>query len=399
MHRLTAFLIAALAMPAAAAEVAQPPQPDEAGQTIVVTGQRIRDFRDRLAQCLARNCPTNEDVDATLALAEALFLNGRYADARTFVRDSIARNRRLAASFPEPVSDLFRANSRLARHIGLDREARTSSFEILNALEAGIPIEDHRHFTARLEIAEMQVMSANLPGARRELARLARNARAVGREDVAIIAELRDRWYELVANPGSDAMSELILWSRRTEPGERMRAIGARIILARIYRNDGQTARADALLAEIGRTYRQSEARRLISAPRYQLLQQDLTPDGDLTLREVIEFGNVRNRTTENYEDKWIDVGFWILPDGRVSGLEMLRNGASSEWAEPLLVSIRGRLYSEGNEPTYRLERYTMTGTFDTTTGSRLRRRAPGARIEFMDLTANAPETPPSASN
>lgn len=373
-------------------------QRDDDQATIIVTGQRIRDFRDALAHCLARHCPTNEDADATLALAEALFLNGAYADAHNTVRASIGRNRRQAGAYPEPVSDLYRANTRLARHIGLDREARTSAFEILNALQAGIPQEDHRHFTARLEIAEIQMMSGNLAGAQRELARLARVARAAGREDVAIIAELRDRWYELVAFPQGNARSELIQWSRRTEPAQRMRAIGARILLARVYRSEGDNARADALLAEIGRQSQAGARRRLLFAPRYQLYQHEVgRTDGDEAVDTAIRAGNVLNRVTENYEDKWIDVGFWILPNGHVSGLELLRNGANPDWAQPLLESIRGRLYSEGTEPTYRLERYTMTAGFEDVTGSHLRRRGPGARVEYLDLTTNAPDTPPPA--
>ncbi|MEA3028958.1 MAG: hypothetical protein QOG13_283 [Sphingomonadales bacterium] len=386
-----AHLFALTLLASAAAPAQQPALADGEPETIVVTGQRLQDFRDALARCLARNCPPNEDADATLALAEALFLNGVYAEAHAAVRASIDRNRGQARNYPEPVSDLYRANTRLSRHIGLDREARTSAFEILNSLQAGIPQEDHRHFTALLEIAEIQMLSGNFAGARRELTRLARAARAVGREDVAIIAELRDRWYELIAAPGStSAMSDLIEWSRRTEPAQRMRATGARLLLARVYRSEGDNARADALLAEIGRTTRMSAARRLLSAPRYQLLQYDVNRfEGEPT------GSNVLNRVTENYEGKWIDVGFWILPNGRVSGLELLRSGANPGWADPLLGSIRGRLYSEGSEATYRMERYTMTAGFDTTTGSRIQRRGPGARVEMLDLTANAPDTPP----
>jgi tetratricopeptide (TPR) repeat protein len=389
-------LFALTLLASAAAPAQQPVESDDSPETIVVTGQRLQDFRDALARCLARHCPPNEDADATLALAEALFLNGVYGEAHAAVRASIGRNRDQARNYPEPVSDLYRANTRLARHIGLDREARTSAFEILNSLQAGIPQEDHRHFTARLEIAEIQMMSGNFPGARRELTRLARAARAAGREDVATIAELRDRWYELVAAPhSSSAMSELIEWSRRTEPAQRMRAIGARLLLARIYRGEGDTARADALLAEIGRSTRAGAARRLLSAPRYQLLQRENRFEGDADMADAVAGGNVINRTTENYEGKWIDVGFWILPNGHVSGLELLRSGANPGWADPLLESVRGRLYSEGTEATYRMERYTMTAGFDTTTGSRIQHRGPGARVEMLDLTANAPDAPP----
>jgi hypothetical protein len=366
--------------------LAQRPAPRE--QNIVVTGVRIQDFRDRLAACLARRCPPNEDADATLALAEALFLNGEYADGLSAVRASLGRNRDQARSYPEPVSDLYRASTRLSRHIGYDREARTSAHGILNALQAGIPREDHRHFTARFEIAEIKMMSGDIAGARRELNRLIRIARAAGREDVALIAELRNLSYELIAYPGSDARSRLIQWTRLTQADQHMRATGARILLSRIYRQEGNSARADALLAEVGAANLTSARRRLLYAPHYQLYQYETT-----------RIGNVLNRLTESYDDKWIDVGFWILPNGRVSGLEIVRQGANSDWAPPLLGSIRDRLYSEGAGPIYRLERYTMTAGFETGSGSRIQRRGPGARAEYLDLTANAPDPPTPTSS
>src|ERR1044072_1211442 len=100
-------------------------------QTIVVTAERLDDFRRALAECLARHCPTNEDVDASLALAEAQFVSGDYEEARRTVRASIHRNRGRAALFPEPVSDLYRADTRVERHLGRDSEATFSVYQIL----------------------------------------------------------------------------------------------------------------------------------------------------------------------------------------------------------------------------------------------------------------------------
>lgn len=388
-------LLLSAAIPAAAQASTAPPEPNDSPE-VVVTAQRIQDFRDRLAQCLARHCPVNEDVDATLALAEAEFLNGDYAGGRSDVRASLARNRDQAHAFPEPVSDLWRASARLDRHIGHDRDAQMETFQILRALQAGIPQEDHRHFTARLEIAENQMASGNLSGARRALAELARTARAAGREDVAQVAELRDASYQLMAFPTSDARARLVQWSRSTEPTGRMRRIGASLILARLYRSEGNVAASDALLAEVSAFSRSGAHRNLIYQPDYQLAQRDPNAgQQEQTLTQAIAFGSTLNRVTENYESKWIDVGFWVLPNGRVSDLQIVRRGASEDWANPLLDSIRGRIYSQSAEPSYRLERYTMTAAFDTTTGSRIQRRGPGARAEYLDLTASGADAPP----
>ena len=394
--RAVALVLAACTFLTAPA-FAQPTEPQ--GQSVTVTGQRLQDYRDRLAACLARRCPVNEDVDATMALAEALFLQGDYREARTAVRGSIRRNRDAAASFPEPVSDLYRVQARLARNIGLDQEARQASFNILNALQAGLPREDHRHFTARFEIAEVQMMSGNFPGARRELQRLIQAARAVGREDVVTFAELRDAQYELVAFPGSDASGRLQQWARLTGPAQRVRSVGARLILATMYRADGDAARADAMLAEIGRDFRGGTRRRLLHSPPYALMHQGIRLPEDSDIADVATYNASRtlNRLPPNVEDAWVDVGFWILPNGRVSGTEILRRGSDPAWARPLLDAIRGRVYAAAAEPTYRLERYVYTAGYERVSGTRMPTRSPYARVEYFDLTdgGERPSPPP----
>lgn len=386
-------LLACLAAPAFARQ--QPPPQ----QQVIVTGVRLQDYRDRLAACLARHCPVNEDADATLALAEALFMTGDYNHAREAVTASLGRNRHQAAAFPEPVADLFRAHSRLSRHMGFDDQAARSTDEILRALQAGIPHEDYRHFTARFEQAELQMTMTHAARARRELATLARIARASGREDVATMAELRSLWYDYIVDQNGSARRQLADMADATDPARRMRATGAKILLARIYREEGNAARSDALLAQIGHGS-SGARRRLIVSPTYELVQQEhWLPDG-ISIDMATIFGNTLNRISENFEGKWIDVGFWILPDGHVSGLETVRRGAPDDWAAPVLEAIRHRVYSTANESSYRLERYTYTAEYSLhETGSRMRTRTPNARIEYLDLTTDeAPAAPPPAA-
>jgi hypothetical protein len=405
-----ALLLAAA--PALAAEGSQPPPqaaaagaPRDTAPPIVVTGIRIQSYRDRLAACLARNCPPNEDADATLALAEALFLNGAYGEGRQAVRTSIGRNRRHVAHYPEPVSDLYRAHSRLSRHLGYDHQAARSTDEILRALQAGIPQEDYRHFTARLEIADLQMIMGNATRARRELAQLIRLARSAGREDVAIMAELRTIWFDYIVDSNGNAKSRLAEMARSTDTGQRLRTTSAKVLLARIHRAEGDTARADALLAEIG--HGTSLQRRLISSPPYQLLAHEVTGGADVVASSggrmgqmnVFGLGSTIHRTPDNFRDKWIDVGFWVTPDGRVSGLEIVRRSSEDNWSDPLVESIQNRLYSTAPEATYRLERYTYTSAYETATGSRMQQHSPRARVEYMDLTANAPPTDRTGSN
>jgi tetratricopeptide (TPR) repeat protein len=379
MRATLAVLLCLTAAPAFAQGTERYTEPTEA---IVVTGVRIQDYRDRLAACLARNCPPNEDADATLALAEALMLDGDYGEARRAVNASLGRNRNEARDYPEPVSDLYRAHSRLSRHTGFDRVALRSANGILDALQEGIPQEDHRHFTARFELAEIQMATGEYQAAQRELSELVRVARRNGRGDVAIMAQLRKLLYEDIAAPDASARARLTEMASWTEPARRMEALGARALLARIYRSEGDHDRANALLAEIGRGT--SARRRLIHSPRYQVLGRN--PDSDAA-----------TRWTENLQGKWIDVGFWVLPNGHVAELEVLRSGGDTVWARPLLASIRGRLYSTGQEATYRLERYTLTARREQPTGTRLQQQmSDQARVEYLDLTVSNP--PPAAA-
>jgi hypothetical protein len=399
MHRLAIPALSALALLATPA-FAQRSGPT--GQSVTVTGQRTQAYRDRLAACLARRCPVNEDVDATMALAEVLFIDGHYEEARSYVLQSLRRNHRQAAHYPEPVSDLYRVNGRIARHIGHDGQAARSTDNILRALQAGLPVEDYRHFTARFEIADMQMMMGNANRARRELDDLARIARANGREDVAVMAELRTVWYDYLVNQEGDARQRLEAMAAISDPAQRLRQVGATVLLARLYRAQNDARRADALLA--GLAQRPSPHRRLLSSPSYTLLMQQVPDPAEVDatsgfgMTSSIYLNDTIHRLPQNVRDKWIDVGFWVMPDGHVQGLEVVRQGSGgTAWFDPLFESIRGRVYSRGPEPTYRLERYTFTSGYAALSGTRLQEHSPRGRLEYLDLTGGdeLPGPPP----
>src|SRR5207237_3043814 len=112
--------------------------------------------------------------------------------------------------------------------------------------------------------------------------------------------------------------------------------------------------------------------------------------------RETIEEGgtvNVNTRIADTFDRTWIDVGFWVMPDGRVDGLEIIRQRGTTDWAEPLLRSIRGRRYtvSSGDTPTFRLERYTYTADLERVSGTRIMQRGQRARVEYYDLSTGEP--------
>lgn len=392
---ISSILLIATATGASAGQT----QPDTGpGQTIVVVGNRDA-YRRRLAECLERRCPPNEDIDATLALAEALFVEGDYAGARRAIRSSLSRNRDEARNYPEPVSDLYRAGTRVAEHLGRDREVEIYVYEILGSLRAGLPVEDHRHFTARLEIARSLAALGRPEIARRELRRLVEVARAGGREDVANLAELRALWLDYLETPHGPARRRLLEMSRWTDPGRALLSYGAKVILIRIDSHEGDDKRADAIIAQMGRG---AATRQLLYSPPYQLVQQGNVEANrqreDAVYNRGLMTANLAERLTDTYDDKWIDVGFWVQPDGQVDDLQLLRRGrGGGGWEGPLLASIRGRRYSPGDQPVYRLERYTYTATLhNTATGSHIPDRSPRARIEYLDLTESAGSRAPA---
>ncbi|HYI49742.1 MAG TPA: hypothetical protein VEX35_14890 [Allosphingosinicella sp.] len=383
---------------AAALAQSPAPRPPEPG-TIVVTGRRIPDYRAALEACLARSCPTDEDATATLALAEALFVAGEYRDARTALRGSLGRNRDQAARYPEPVSDLYRANARVARHLGMDNDAHHSTRQILRALQAGLAVEDHRHFTARLEIAQSMFAFGQYEQAIRSLRDLVERARAAGRDDVVAMAELRLLWVSYVQTPHGGARDRLVEMSQSPDP---YRSHGAKRLLIRIYSEYGDIQRADALIAELGRN---SPRRQLLYSPPYELAERDNVGRSTDRQEQVIEASiggrsslltsNHADRMVGNFEDKRIDVGFWVRPDGRVEDVEIVRQSSEASWAPPLLQSIRGRRYAPAAAATYRLERYTLTsGIEHRVTGTHIPYRTARARVEYYDLGETVPPSP-----
>jgi len=412
LKAISSILLAAIGTAGSAQPQSQPQSPPTAGpeQHVVVVGDRDA-YRRRLAECLARRCPPNEDIDATTALAEVLFDEGEYREARTVLRASIGRNRDEAARYPEPVSDLYRANARVTRQLGFDQEALRSTWQILSALRAGLPVEDHRHFTARLEIIESLTAFGEYQQAQRELRELRERASAAGRDEIVATAELRSLWISFIQGPTDNStVRRLIELSASPDP---RRSVGAKMLLVRIYNERGDRRRADEMIAQLGTG---GAHRTLLFAPSYQVSQQDnpgasrargssidsslsrpAPPPGGESHSSLV-VGNLANRMTEQMEDQWIDVAFRIRADGTVEDVQVAGRRGSAGWERPLLESIASRRYSttaDGSK-TQRLERYTYTSRLThQVTGTHIPDRTPSARVEYTLLSeTNLPPSP-----
>ena len=373
---------AASAPPAAALPAGEAPP-------IVVTGKRLPDTEAALRACLVRHCPPNEDIDATLAHAENQFVAGDYREARTTLRASLRRNRKQAGAYPEPVSDLYRANALVANHLGFEEDYVRSTWGILEALEEGVEAPDARHYGARMEIAAMTARVRGPAAAEEVYASLARDSEKGGRPDIAAIARLRGAALAYRRMRTGENRQRLLDIARLTAPETRVASTMAKLFLARIAREEGRTAEAETLIGEV--TAIGFRAPVLVHSPAYELNVQEMAGASDRDVSgqgaDLAALGNPARRFGGNFDRMWIDVGFWVQPNGRVADLEVLRKDGMTAWAEPLLKSIGGRLYAPAPEASYRVERYSYTASYETQAGSHLRRRSPRARVEYLDLT------------
>jgi hypothetical protein len=383
------------------------------GQPIVITAQAINQSQARLRDCIARSCPPNEEIDASLALAELQLLDGKYHQARTTLLKALGRNKREAAAYPVPVSDLYRANGRVAAHLGLDADYYRSTWGIYRTLKYGLPPDDVRQYSALMEVAEMMYRTYGHERARLYYEAVARRARKAGRPDIAAIAELRSAIRHLPPD-SSWQVNAIKKIASFTEPNMRAPALEAKLALARMAYAKGDERGAQAVEQELASMKLKIPV--LIYSPPYETAARDATSVGDLfgqrrdpvtTITITPEEGRgtimragtalaqgpqtfATTRAAPVVDDMWLDVAFRITPDGRVADLEVTRSHGDVSWAGPLLGSIRGRRYTPAvlNSPgSHRLERYTYTSGFETKTQTRVAGRSPETRIEYLDLS------------
>ena len=376
----------------AAALQAGTPTPDPQ-RDVVVTAKRLDDTARTLAACLARQCPPDEDIAATLAHAENQFVDGGYAKARLTLNASIARNKRHAKAHPVPVSDLLRAGARTNVHLGEADLYKSGMIDSLTALKAGLPATDGRVLAQRIEVADADARLRREDSALDQYLAIAADAKTAGLPVVEGYARLR-RVVLLSAMSQYDGgylrdVKKAVSWFDDRPDLAAFRA-AAELMSARAAVKKGDASQVEALIARYGRT---SKTPQLLYAPVD--VQQD-------SLRSQNASTQLGKLAMDNFDDQWIDISFWVTPEGKVSDVEMLRQSPklAGDWAKPIAARIAQRRYAplamDKSEPgVLRVERYTLTAHWLTdVTGTRLRTREAAPRIEMVDLTAEAAGTP-----
>ncbi len=359
MSGLALLLLAQIAPPPAAA-------PDE----IVVVGHRAE---DALAACLARGCPPAEEVEASLQASVEQFAGGRYGVARKTLRAAIRRNRDHAAELPGPVSSLYATLATVAEHEG-DRELWTASARNnLLILRRHLGNANLATMTEQLTFGDTMLGIGQSHAADDTYHTVQRLALAANQPAMAAGAALRRA---VVASTRGDYRTARRLADEAVAlagPSDRRMADLRAMLDARIAVAKGDDGAIDALAARL-RQSADEQPRLLFSKPVFD-----------------INFVASANPWHDS-EIRFADVGYWIRPDGRTAGVEVLRDAGLGQWRSGIVKQVAERRYvplsvAPGHPGLYRIDRFTVRATIGTPTGSRVRRRTGTLTTHIVDLT------------
>lgn len=363
---------------------------DSVDQTIVVTGTPLTKTEADLKNCLARKCPPKEDIDASLAHAENLFVAGDYGRSRETLAAARGRNARYAKQFPVEVADLTRAYSRVSEHDGYPDLARVLQFDTLDALKAGLEQGDSRVLMQRLMVGDQFGKQGRFRAAADVYRKVARQGREAGKPMVTGFAMLREAvLYAAVSyrNSAYRAPTEQRIKAIEQTGGAEFEEFrfAARMLRARLAADRGDSAELDAAIA----AFKDQKLDRpvLVFAPPLRLDRVSGHEDGRIPAPNNV-----------NKSPEWIDVRFRIAADGTVKDIETVREAPTVHgvWPKAVRANLAERRYAplalaDGSDGMTRIERFTLAYDVYRPTGSRLRQRATAGRVRSIDLTDDAP--------
>jgi hypothetical protein len=395
---------------------------------IVVTGKSLGDTEADLKNCIARACPPDEEIRVALAHAENQFITGEYRDAKSTLYKTVGRNRKFGSEYPIEVSDLFRARSRVAEHLGEPDDFRLAVLDMRDILRKNLPADDARAMVAQIEVGESRAKLGYPKEAIRIFDDMEAKAQDAGHNRVAAYAALRRLLiqYDIaIDNDAFGQMKSAVAGLRELADSPRAGAedfaMVAEVVLARLDRQAGRQATTEAIIKRFaekgGATRPILLAADPVKIPNGRDLSTGMEEVGRRTMQGEASTKIIGSTglqlTPGSFEDRWLDIGFWVNANGLVGDVEVLRSSGELHWSKWVADSIKSRIYAplstKGREASpgfYMVERYTYTSRYldrAATTGSRLATRSPNARIERLDITPenyDQPFTVPSkASN
>lgn len=369
--------------------------------TIIVTGKTLDQTLAGLNECIKNACAPDKDIDATLAHAENLFVSGEYKQASLIIGKSVKRNKKFASQYPVAVSDLYRSSGRVYEHIGEVRDARFATLNMRDTLKKHMPEDRARILAAEIEVANSRFKQGFFDEAKRKYRSIRKSALADGYKDIAGIAKIRELSLD-ASRAGAlkniyfvnKARKNINKFINEADQDVNFKT-AAMIILARLDRTLGVETSTDELIATLIKT-NDSGRPVLVSTDPVTLNIAALAKGlGSSNASNSITRFNTERFSSVRFEDRWVDIGFWVNNDGTVDEAEILRIRGDNNWVDNVTKSIVSRIYVPKKDKVngetlgqYVIERYTLTSKFNTqTTGTRIRTRDGIPIVRRLDLT------------
>ncbi|WP_231420820.1 hypothetical protein [Sphingomonas sp. Leaf205] len=354
-------------------------------RAIVVVGRRLEETRSALDACLARKCPPMDDMRATLAHADNQFVKGDIAGSRETLMKSIGRNRRFAKTYPIAVAGLFRANGRIAAHLGEGDSYRMSTLDGYSALKAGLPDTDPHVLSGSLELADMFARLGQTDTALSRYRSVVKTAHQSGnlvvegfaRFRIVLLLDAQDRETGLYGTALKTAIGDL---ASTTEPALQPFRDALQSVTALRAARKGDMSGVDGVVAK----YRSLGLRTplLVYAPTLDMIDAPVSTSANL------------RSSARDVDGQWVDFSYWIKPDGTVGDIDIVRESPRLQrwWVGPVQKMLGGRRYAALALPAtdpglLRVERFSRTAFWVTGSDSRMPVRAAQSRLESLDLT------------
>ncbi len=351
---------------------------------IVVSGKRLS---DAYQECVDRACPSLRDAQVSIAYAEQQFRDGAYVKARKTLAAAVARNKRYAPTAPKPVAAIYEAYATVALHDGEMDVYRKAVAGQVGTLRRNLPPTDPAVVAVAFTTGDMWVMLNKGEAAESSYHAVEQRALAQRNATLAMLATLRR--VGLASAQGYPDKAARLMAEAEARPAAADPALRTvlQVVRLRLAARRTENGKVDQLVKEIGHDVSTQPV--LIWAPPYEPTAQASARDAALKFDAI---DPVAPTSGEFDPVKWVDIGFWIRPDGRTEQSEILRGSQSTGWASYLLKQISGRRYTgvpsaSGSSGVYRIERFTLRGTYVVPKGSLVRRRAGPKELEVIDLT------------
>lgn len=320
-----------------------------ASPEIVVTGQRLVEEQ---AKCVRGECTPLRDAQATIALAEQDFRDGDYVKAKALLAAAISRNKDKGAEAPRAVAAIYEALATVSLHEGDQDDYRRAVAGQVKTLRDNLPADDVAVQAAATALGDMWIKLGRYRDAEASFHGIEEQALAQGQAYPAMMAGMKRVWLAAARGKTREATSMLDALELRPiaqEPGFRT---ALRVVRLRLAVRAGDDATITRLAGKIGAEQ---------GGPPVLIWQPAYPGNAAIEANDVARsFGDVDAmplRSAELASIQWVDIGFWVRPDGRTEEVEILRGSRSPAWAPAIVKQVSGRRYAasaqagEGTRP------------------------------------------------